>query len=149
MPWRFPIFLVSAFLALAAALPAAEDSRAVRRADGGYDYYDVSWSLIGESTPNHKGAYDYHDAHGMFMGWSESPTPSQVDFYNAAGVLFRSVVTDVSGTQISSDGAGVIRNIGALNYRGGVDNYDMHNNFANTGTGLDYIQNGQPDHDER
>src|SRR5277367_6635621 len=41
--WAVWIAVFSAF-ALGAASPAAEDSHAVRRADGGFDYYDFSWT---------------------------------------------------------------------------------------------------------
>src|SRR4051812_15867639 len=97
--WRVAALL----LTLACAASGAEDSRAMQRSDGGYDFFDLSGTYLGQSVLNHQDSYDYYDAQGMFTGWSAARTSGQVDFYDAAGSLYRTIVIDAVGGALNFD----------------------------------------------
>jgi len=134
--------ILSLLLIITAAVIAADDTHAVKRDDGGYDFYDFGWSLMGMSVPNNRGAYD---SLGHFVGWSEQVSANQVDYYNSYGIKFRSVISDSSGTLIAIDAEDVVHTIGYDNHFGGFDNFDASNHFVNSRLGMDYVENDLPE----
>lgn len=135
---------VLALLSLCALGEAATvDTRAYLRADGGYDFFDFSGSLLGWSSMNNKHSYDFYDRTGSFIGWSAALTPGRTDFYDATGIKFRSIENDASGGIVVLDELGIIRNYGASNYRGGSDVYTHEGLPSGTGTGSGYEVTGR------
>ena len=65
-----PLHATAALLlfTIACAGAATVDTRAYLRADGGYDFFDLSGSLLGWSSMNNKYSYDYFDRTGSFIG---------------------------------------------------------------------------------
>jgi hypothetical protein len=129
--------------ASASAGAATVDTRAYLRADGGYDFFDLSGSLLGWSSQNTKHSYDYFDRTGAFLGWSAALTPGRTDFHDAAGVRFRTIENDVSGNVVVLDELGIIRNYGASNYRGGSDVYTHEGLPSGIGTPSSYDVTGR------
>lgn len=130
-------------VAIVGASAATVDTRAYLRADGGYDFFDLSGSLLGWSSLNNKHSYDYFDRAGSFLGWSSALTPGRTDFHDAAGVRFRTIENDVSGNVVVLDELGIIRNYGASNYRGGSDVYTHEGLPSGVGTPSSYDVTGR------
>ena len=123
-----PFALLSCLIAAMAltAPVAAEDTRFFPRPDGGYDFFDFSGSLIGQSQRNEHGSYDFFDRFGKKVGWSSVTSTGRIEFRDAAGALYRIIDRTVDGSAVVYDADGKLMNHSAPSYlAGGTQNYDV------------------------
>lgn len=121
-------YLLSFLVLMSVVIPVkAEDTRFYARPDGGYDFFDFSGSLIGQSQRNEHGSYDFFDRLGKKVGWTAVTSTGRIEFHDVIGTVFRIIERSVDGSTVVYDGDGKMMSYAAPSYLGGggTQNYDV------------------------